>query len=619
MVIKIGKMTNFKLRLVPILSLFAAALVLIINCAYYFPFLSDDSLISLRYVSRFLDGHGLTWTEGHPVEGYSNLLWILLIAGLGYLGLDLVVAARLIGFSCSLISLLLFVRWHYEKSIHKSNLALITALLFYSFSGIIGTWSIGGLEQPLITVLVTYVFLSNEKILESDSSMSLKIRVSLALGLICITRPDGPLFAVVVFISWIISDKYWSRNSKLFSTRDYLILLFFPVLFYGAQLAFRLWYYGEWVPNTALVKISPSLMHVGQGVKYVSMGLISLMPFSLFGLGLLIYLVRYKPFKKTTFFSILMLVVWLGYVVAIGGDIFPSYRHLMPMLGVFVFLVYHAANFICQRLDRNIVIIGILVSFVFYLGIQVFLPEYKRAIKERWEFEGEVLGKTLYGAFNQEQPLVAVSAAGCIPYWSNLPSLDMLGLNDYYLPRNPPEDFGDGYLGHELGSGSYVLEMNPCIIVNHVGDLKTGFNYWSELEKSTEFKERFIPSKVVVSGQNSYNGFIWINKYSEKIGASFLDGSIEVPGYLFNNDQKNLIVKPDEYGKLVLMLPPLEKAEVNLNTQDNEWMVKKESYPKCLDLSVVQDISGEIVIQLSSGCADSLLISNIKLLKVNED
>ena len=47
-------------------------------CRHYYPFLSDDALISLRYASRLLQGKGLTWTDGPPVEGYSNLLWTLL-------------------------------------------------------------------------------------------------------------------------------------------------------------------------------------------------------------------------------------------------------------------------------------------------------------------------------------------------------------------------------------------------------------------------------------------------------------------------------------------------------------------------------------------------------------
>ena len=57
----------------------------------------DDAFISLRYSQRLLEGHGLTWTDGPPVEGYSNLLWVLGCALLGALGvkLDANVAASL--------------------------------------------------------------------------------------------------------------------------------------------------------------------------------------------------------------------------------------------------------------------------------------------------------------------------------------------------------------------------------------------------------------------------------------------------------------------------------------------------------------------------------------------
>ena len=54
-------------------------------------------MISLRYADRLQQGRGLTWTDGERVEGYSNLLWVLMTAGLGWLGLDLVLATRLLG------------------------------------------------------------------------------------------------------------------------------------------------------------------------------------------------------------------------------------------------------------------------------------------------------------------------------------------------------------------------------------------------------------------------------------------------------------------------------------------------------------------------------------------
>ena len=74
-----------------------AIAVLSLHAASFLPFLSDDALISLRDAQRLLDGFGLTWTEGPPVEGYSNLLWVLGCALGGALGLDLVDAARGLG------------------------------------------------------------------------------------------------------------------------------------------------------------------------------------------------------------------------------------------------------------------------------------------------------------------------------------------------------------------------------------------------------------------------------------------------------------------------------------------------------------------------------------------
>src|SRR5258705_420403 len=73
----------------PLGPLVAAAIVasiaLLLHVRHYRPFLADDALISLRYANRLLHGHGLTWTDGPRVEGYSNLLWVLMNAGLGAL------------------------------------------------------------------------------------------------------------------------------------------------------------------------------------------------------------------------------------------------------------------------------------------------------------------------------------------------------------------------------------------------------------------------------------------------------------------------------------------------------------------------------------------------------
>src|SRR4051812_5043075 len=94
-----------------ILTLAAAALLL--HIAHFYPYVVDDAFISLRYAERFIHGQGLTWNDGERVEGYSNLLWILLVSGLGVLGMDLVDATLLLGILCSLATLL--VIFHYGR------------------------------------------------------------------------------------------------------------------------------------------------------------------------------------------------------------------------------------------------------------------------------------------------------------------------------------------------------------------------------------------------------------------------------------------------------------------------------------------------------------------------
>src|SRR5581483_8262248 len=84
-------------------------------------------------------------------------------------------------------------------------------------------------------------------------------------------------------------------------------------------------------------------------------------------------------------------------------------------------------------------------------------PEVQRGHDERWEWDGKVLGDLLRRAFSPSQPLMAVDTAGCLPYFSGLPSLDMLGLNDAYIAHHTPAGFGHGAIGHELGDGRYVL------------------------------------------------------------------------------------------------------------------------------------------------------------------
>ena len=43
-------------------------------------FITDDAFISFRYSKHLVEGLGLVYNPGERVEGYTNFLWVLLIA-----------------------------------------------------------------------------------------------------------------------------------------------------------------------------------------------------------------------------------------------------------------------------------------------------------------------------------------------------------------------------------------------------------------------------------------------------------------------------------------------------------------------------------------------------------
>jgi arabinofuranosyltransferase len=178
------------------------AMILVAHAWRFLPFLSDDALISLRYARRLLDGFGLTWTDGHPVEGYSNLLWVLAVAVPGRFGIDLITAARALGLICS-VWILFSLAWWYTRSgtSRPDRLALVVALAFLAFAAPVAVWAIGGLEQPLYSALLAAaVPLAFRVIDRSESELRSTWGLSVLLGLVSVTRPDGLIFPAVTAV-----------------------------------------------------------------------------------------------------------------------------------------------------------------------------------------------------------------------------------------------------------------------------------------------------------------------------------------------------------------------------------------------------------------------------------
>jgi arabinofuranosyltransferase len=557
--------------------LVASGVVLAFNIRGYYPFIADDALISLRYSSRLLAGHGLTWTAGQPVEGYSNLLWVLAVAALGVGGLDLVLAARVLGIASVLVSLWALLTVAVRPGRPGVDWwAASAGALFVALSAPIAVWAIAGLEQPLVGALLATSVPLMYGVLNAGTPEGVRRRRLLALsgilGLLTISRLDGPLFTAAAALTYVLGGPSALRTRL----RELPRLLALPALCYGGQAVFRYLYYGEFVPNTALVKLTPTPVRRADGLAYLWAGVRSLSPFSFIAIAAMVGLLAVPTRRGRALYLLTISVLWSGYVVIIGGDIFPAYRHLVPLIVVLAFALVEFFQAVGDVLSKWRWVLATAAA----LTLVQFLPfaergradkQSHRAVTERWEWQCKDLGELLKTAFSAEEPLLAVTAAGCLPYWSELPSLDMLGLNDYYLPRHPPPNFGTGFLGHELGDGAYVLRRKPDLIVFSVGS-GPSFRSGVQMDGMAEFHERYVPVPIRVAGMDP-SPEVFFDRYSPKVGIVRTPSAVSVPGYLLRSDRT--LARLNQAGRLVTAIVRGEPATVTFTANvDETWGVR---------------------------------------------
>jgi len=502
------------------------ALVIVEQARTFVPFFADDGFISLRYARRLAHGQGLTWTAGERVEGYSNLLWVLLIAPLGrLLRDDYVLAARAWGLLVATLAAAA-LPW-FRKDRPTELLAGLAGGAIIAATPAISVWSIGGLEQPIVAALLAIALgalAAGQEVAASEPAGAAPIDgwekqhlrrwrlASICFALLALTRPDGPLFAAIAALAVSVGSEVRVRLRRA-------VRLALPAaLAWGAQLAFRRLYYRDWVPNTAYAKVAFTSNRLTEGAHYLSQAVAS-MPILAVApvLGLALLFTRRRPRVAA---ALAIHLAWALYVIAIGGDIFPAYRHAVPLIVTSAVMVSEAAGWALEagvrgrRIRTAAAVPGILaLAWLLHFG-QRPDPEVRRAHEERWEWAGEPIGLFLKRAYTAVEPLMAVDPAGCLPYFSGLRALDMLGLNDRFLSHHRPPDFGHGPLAHELGDGGYVARRQPDLIVFCLpwGSAEPCFRSGRELRARPDFANDYTLVQIEATHPRVERAQIWMRR-----------------------------------------------------------------------------------------------------------
>jgi nitroreductase len=519
------------------------------QAAWPWPFFSDDAFISLRYAERLLAGEGLTWTDGERVEGYSNLLWVLACAALGGVGFDLVTAARLLGASCTAAATWCLAGAMRPKDLRSCLLAATAPILVASTQPVLA-WTLGGLEGPMVMWWLAWGLGSLVRELAHSPiptwNRATLLRCGVPFALLCLTRPDGPLWTAGAGIALGLAA--W-RSGVPAMTRQVWYFALLPIGAVLAQLAFRLAYYGELVPNTAHVKVDSDARAMAAGRDYVRSALFALQGIAwpaLIGLVSMLVIARTRARALATGIP---LALWLVYLVAIGGDHFPGRRLMQASLVPMALIVAVAASELGTTWRRLLVALALVAGGAAANLWSARTDAQSYEVRgEIWEWRGKVLGEVLAAAFAADQPRLAVDASGALPFYSRLPALDMLGLCDRTIAKTPAPDWLHTVkpgtplpAGHLKGNGRYVMDQAPDLMLfaPPVGLPLPLFVSAAEFEDDPRFLRGYrcvlvdLGSCEVLPGRfEALTAPLWV-RLEGKVGVRRSNDRIEIPAWLF--------------------------------------------------------------------------------------
>ena len=191
------------------------------------------------------------------------------------------------------------------------------------------------------------------------------------------------------------------------------------------------------------------------------------------GLSLLSLL---KSSRSPLIYLLLLTISYSCYIVVIGGDFLAMFRFFVPIVPPMAILVQEGVISFCQWF------VGLIqspfikkssiafFSFIFIVTLALGLTssfkggEYVRYFIHQGIAKGlAARGKWLHKhAYHNET--VAAIGIGAISYYSELNTIDRLGMTDIHIAHTKMPHMGKGFPGHEKRNLSYVLSKKPTYI-----------------------------------------------------------------------------------------------------------------------------------------------------------
>jgi hypothetical protein len=469
--------------LLPVVIL-AALSVVCIGMGLLYPGAWDDAYISFVYVKNCAAGNGLTY-NGTPVQGYSNPLWVLLLLVFARLGFDIPGTAIALGYVFGLLSIALAYALSRRFGLSRWWALLPAGLLSLQidFAYYLGQ----GLETSLFAALFTLLF--GLSVLAGPANRNI-IALGVVGGLTSLCRTEGMILALGVCLVFALRTG-WRKG---LASAGISLLISAPWFIWTRS------YYGAWLPNTIFAKVPGlSLVQARTGLHY-------LFPLSWSGVAvalltlLLLAAVLFVRDSRVRFLALLLLI-WCLFIVAVGGDHLVGLRFLVPALPLSLMIIVLLA-----RQSRSLPVRLIILLVPLMLAAARWSDPLRRSHAAS-NAESRQLWIEIGQWFRENVPpesVIAVNPSGLIAYYSERPTIDMLGLNDSHIARKGKKDLSLR-VGHQAGDGAYVVSHRPDFIMfGPRGGLRpSAYVSDREIYRHPDFRSLYEPLRVLLaSGKN---------------------------------------------------------------------------------------------------------------------
>lgn len=389
----------------------AVALAVLAGAAWsVWPVQVDDSFIVYRYADHTARGLGLVWNPGQdPVEGFTNLAWVLGHVPAVWLGVDLPLVSKLLGLAAAATTVVVLA------TEPRTRIGAVAAAGAFAMALPTSVHALAGLETAAIGLVVLRAVVLGARTAHGDQIRPWELPgLLLAAGLL---RPEGVAAVAPALLLWWAhrpGPAGWSWTAAAAGAG-------------AGYMAWRWSYFGHPFPNTFYVKTGQDAALNGEWIQVTAALLLPLLMLTATHMA-------HRPVRVAVL------------VLATVAALFVVPAATAPAMDYLSRFAWHAVPVLClaagwaidrvpsptaARAATAVTLLWMLAGGLLHAHTRSLLnygPDLDRA--------HAAIGRGLAAAdVDPAARTLAVSDAGAIPYLSGWNSLDYIGLNDERIAR----------------------------------------------------------------------------------------------------------------------------------------------------------------------------------------